>query len=60
MGSIRRGQTGNRDGRDGRMPSGLPGNVANKNFTGNNLRSTLLYALRGLYALPDLHNNPHR
>ena len=34
MGNARHGQTGNRDGRDGRMPSGLSGDVVNENVTG--------------------------
>lgn len=37
-GSIRRGQTGSKDGLDRRMPSGLSGGVVNENVTGENTR----------------------
>lgn len=55
MGSVRQRQTGCRDDLDRLMPSGLLGDEVN-----GHVNDAPSYALRGLYPLPDFHNNPHR
>lgn len=55
MDSARQGLIESREGLARRMPLGLSGDEVN-----GHVNYAPSYALRGLYPLPDFHNNPHR